>query len=61
MSNATYAIVGIQVPYVLEPGLLIGSIVGALVVAGLASLPPARRAGRRNIISALRYDIEHSP
>lgn len=56
MSNATYAIVGMRIPYVLEPRLLIGGIVVALVVAVLASLPPARRAGRLSIIRALRYE-----
>jgi ABC-type lipoprotein release transport system permease subunit len=40
----------------LEPGLLIGGVVVALVLAGLASLPPARRAGRLQIIRALQYE-----
>jgi putative ABC transport system permease protein len=56
VSNATYATVGLPIPYVLEPGLLIGGIVVALMVAGLASLPPARRAGRLSIIRALQYE-----
>ena len=56
VSNATYAIVGLHIPYVLEPGLLIGGVVVALVVAVLASLPPARRAGRLQIIRALQYE-----
>jgi putative ABC transport system permease protein len=56
VSNATYATVGLPIPYVLEPGLLIGGVVVALVVAGLASLPPARRAGRMQIIRALQYE-----
>lgn len=56
VSNATYAIVGLEIPYVLEPGLLIGGVVVALAVAGLASLPPARRAGRLTIIRALQYE-----
>jgi putative ABC transport system permease protein len=56
VSNASYATIGVQIPYVLEPGLLIGGIVVALVVAGLASLPPARRAGQLQIIRALQYE-----
>ena len=56
VSNATYAIVGLHIPYVLEPGLLIGGVFVALVVAVLASLPPARRAGRLSIVRALQYE-----
>ena len=56
VSNATHAIVALHIPYVLEPGLLIGGVVLALVVAVLASLPPARRAGRLRIIRALQYE-----
>jgi putative ABC transport system permease protein len=56
VSNASYATIGVHIPYVLEPGLLIGGIIVALVVAGLASLPPARRAGRLQIIRALQYE-----
>ena len=54
--HATYAVVGVQVPYVLEPGLLLGCVAVALVVAVLASLPPARRAGGLTIIRALQYE-----
>ncbi len=56
VSNATYATVGLPIPYVLEPELLIGGVIVALVVAVLASLTPAWRAGRLNVTHALRYE-----
>jgi len=37
-------------------GLLVGCVGMALVVGVLASLPPARRAGRLRIIRALQYE-----
>ncbi len=55
-ARASHAVVGLNVPYVLEPALLIGCAGMALVVAVLASLPPARRAGRLTIIRALQYE-----
>ncbi len=54
--HASYAVVGMQIPYVLEPALLLGCVGMALVVAVLASLPPARRAGQLTIIRALQYE-----
>ncbi len=54
--HASYAIVGMQIPYVLEPTLLLGCVGISLIVAVLASLPPARRAGRLTIIRALQYE-----
>jgi putative ABC transport system permease protein len=56
MTNANYAVNGMKIPYALEPALLLGCIGMALVVAVLASLPPARRAGRLTIIRALQYE-----
>ena len=56
MTNANYAIVGVEIPYVLEPALLLGCVGMALVVAVLASWPLARRAGRLTIIRALQYE-----
>jgi len=56
VTEANEPIVGIRIPYVLEPTLLAGSVVIALVLAVLASLGPARRAGRLTIIRALQYE-----
>jgi putative ABC transport system permease protein len=56
MTNAYYPVVGLRVQYVLEPVLLVGCVAVALAVAVLASLPPARRAGRLTIIRALQYE-----
>ncbi|MBN2561800.1 MAG: ABC transporter permease [Phycisphaerae bacterium] len=56
VSHSHYAIVGVKVPYVFEPALIVGCVAVALVVAVLASLPPARRAGRLTIIRALQYE-----
>ena len=55
VSRASYPIVGVNIPYVLEPALLLGCVVMALVISVLAALPPARRAGRLTIIRALQY------
>jgi len=51
-----YAVSGMRIPYEFEPALLLGCVGVALVVAVLASLPPARRAGRLTIIRALQYE-----
>ena len=56
MFDANYAVTGIRIPYVLESSLLVGCVVMALVVAVLACVPPARRAGRLKIIRALQYE-----
>ena len=56
VTHSNYTIVGLRVPYVLETGLLVGCVVVALAIAVLASLPPARRAGRLTIIRALQYE-----
>lgn len=56
MTNANYAVSGMRIPYEFEPALLLGCVGVALVVAVLASLPPARRAGRLTIIRALQYE-----
>lgn len=56
VTSANHAIVGLRIPYVLESTLLAACVFMALVVAMLASLPPARRAGRLTIIRALQYE-----
>ncbi len=56
MTSASYATVGSRIPYRLEPTLLLACAIMALVVAALAALPPAHRAGRLKIIRALHYE-----
>lgn len=54
--HANYAIIGFHIPYTPEPILLLCCVAMTLAVAVLASLLPARRAGRLPIIRALQYE-----
>jgi len=56
VNQANEPIVGMRIPYVLEPTLIVGSVAMALVLSVAASWGPARRAGRLTIVKALQYE-----
>jgi putative ABC transport system permease protein len=56
MNLATYPLMGQLVPFRLDPTLLAGCLLVALVITMLAAWLPARRAGRLRVIEALQYE-----
>jgi putative ABC transport system permease protein len=56
MNLSTEAVLGQALAFHLDVGLVAGCFVAALVVAVLASLLPARRAARLQVIQALQYE-----
>ncbi|MCI0459907.1 MAG: FtsX-like permease family protein [Gemmataceae bacterium] len=50
------ALVGLRIPFSIDPGLFAVSAVIALGVAALAALLPARRAARIQVVEALQYE-----
>lgn len=52
---STYAAIGHQVELVFRPGLMIGSVLLAMLMAWIASILPAERAARIHLSTALGY------
>jgi putative ABC transport system permease protein len=50
------AALGFTIDYVFPWGLVVAMVLLSLIVAGIASLVPARRMGRLQIVEALRFD-----
>jgi ABC-type antimicrobial peptide transport system permease subunit len=50
------AALGFTIDYVFPWGLVVAMVLLSLIVAGIASLVPARRIGRLQIVEALRFD-----
>jgi putative ABC transport system permease protein len=56
LNRGTVAVSGTEIEFRLEPVVLVGTIVAAVVVALLAAYLPARRAARFPVIRALQYE-----
>jgi putative ABC transport system permease protein len=56
MNQSTTAVLGQAVAFHLDAAVVGGCVLGALAVAVLASLLPARRAARLQVIQALQYE-----
>jgi len=50
------ALVGVRIPFHLDPGLIAGCVAVAVASAVLAALLPARRAARLQVVEALQYE-----
>jgi putative ABC transport system permease protein len=56
LNRATRSMMGAQVEFRLDPLLVVGSFVVALVIAVAAAYFPARRAARMQVVDALQYE-----
>jgi putative ABC transport system permease protein len=55
-NRATYALLGSRVEFRVDPGLVVGCFVVALLIAVAAAYLPARRAARLPVVQALQYE-----
>jgi putative ABC transport system permease protein len=56
LNRATYPVLGHPVDFRVDPLLLVGTLVVALIVSLAAAWFPARRAARLQVIEALKYE-----